>query len=158
MKPYINIVGIVLIATGFFLLATLLESSWLSANLSQLPDKMTIDQWETGFRHYGLIGVIIAGITNLFWYCLCQWVFKIYNPQDVEGKGIWWLILFGFTIVCSLGLAFLFASKYKVGGASVYLCYVGNGVLCFYLSTIIFSAPAFRHIPWPAAHLRILFL
>lgn len=156
MKPFIKIVGIVIIAVVFSLIVTLVGPSLWSANLPQLPENMTIDQWETGFGNHGLIGVVFAGIASLFWYCLCQWAFKIYNPQDVEKKGYIWLTLFLLTVILSLVLAFVFTLNFKVGGTYVYLFYVGNCGLCYYLSTFIFFTPTFQHIPWPAAHIRIL--
>ena len=157
MKQIGYILGIVLITVIFSLIVILGELPLLSANLPQLPEGITIEQWETGFTTWALGGVGIAGLASLLWYGLAQSVFKINSPEDAKGKSFAWGLLFLLSVIGAIAASAIFAVQVESGGFSVHLFFVLNGGLCYYLSTLLFSPSRFKYIPWGAAQIRPLF-
>ena len=157
MKPIGYIACIVLITVIFFLIVVLVELPWLSANLPQLPEGITKEQWETSFSSWALGGVCLAGSASLLWYILAQWSFKINHPEDAKGKGITWGVFFLITVIGAIATSVIFTMQVKIGGIAVHLLFVLNGAGCYYLSTLLFSPPVFKFIPWGAARIRPLF-
>ena len=156
MKPIGYIVCIVLIAVIFHLIVVFVELPFLSANLPQL-ENITIEQWETSFSSWALGGVYLAGVASLLWYVLAQWSFKINHPENAKGKGTIWGLLFLISVVGVIAASFIFTMQVKSGGVAVHLLFFLNGVGCYYLSTLLFSPPVFKFIPWGAARIRPLF-
>ena len=154
MKQIAHIFGIVLITAIFSIIVMLVELPWLSANLPQLPEDVTIEQWKTSFSSWAVGGVGIAGVASLLWYGLAQWGFKINNPQNTRGKSLIWGLLFLFSIIGAIALGAIFTTQVKSGGGAVYLCFIVNGFLCYYVSTLLFSPAVFKYIPWGAAQIR----
>ena len=154
MKQIVHISGIVVIIVIFSSIVVLVELPWLSANLPQLPEGVTIEQWKTSFSSWALGGVGVAGVASLLWYGLAQWRFKINNPKDAKGKGLIWGLLFLFSIIGAIALSAMFTTQVKNGSTSAFLCFIVNGSLCYYLSTLLFSPVVFKYIPWGAAQIR----
>ena len=152
-----KILGIAVIIVIFCLIVVLVELPSLSANLPQLPEGITIEQWETSFTTWALGGVSIAGLASLLWYGLAEWGFKINNPEDAKGKSLTWGLLFLLAVIGAIAASALFTAQVESGGFSVHLLFVLNGVFCYYLPTVLFSPSSFKYIPWGAAQIRPLF-
>ena len=156
MRPIGYITCIILIAVIFYCIVIFVELPLLSANLPQL-DGVTIEQWETGFSSWALGGVCLAGLVSLLWYGLAQWTFKINHPEHAKGKGIFWSVFFLISVLGAIAASFIFTMQVKSGGVAVHLLFVLNGAGCYYLSTLLFSPPILKYIPWGASRIRPLF-
>ena len=137
MKPLYDLLFICLIAFVFFLLAGIAEPYVFDLFPPQIASDITIEQWKGSFQKWAIIGVGTAFSASLLWYILAQWVFKINNPQ-AAGKRLIWALLALFPIGAIIaGVIGIKPAESDL--ALAYLFFVLNGLLCYYLATLLFS-------------------
>ena len=152
MKHVVYILGILLITFLFFLLAEFAEPAFFERFPPQLPADITMEQWKTSFQHWAKIGVYFAGGASLLWYVFAQWVFKINSPQTA-GKQLAWAFFFVFPIGAIVVGAFsIERAESSLLGPYGFLAM--NGLLCYYLATLLFSPSSFKYAPPGASQIR----
>ena len=152
MKHAGHISGILFIIILFFFLVHL-ELWFLDFNPPQLPDDLNIEQWKASFQRWTLICVGAAGFASLLWYGLAQWGFKINRWEDA-GKRSWWVFLFFLPIVAII-LSVIFVERAE-SGLRFEQCvfFIINGLLSYYLATLLFSPASFKYTPAGAKYIR----
>ena len=150
-----DVLYIFLVFVVFCLIAWFVEPFLLSLN-PQLPEGIEVGQWKTGFRIWSLFGVIFAGAMSVLWY-ICAYKLKISDSQSAKGKESIWILLLIISILSAIGVAVIFTIRLKFGNFLVYFFFLLNGTLCYYISTLLFSPPSSKHIPWGASLIRPLF-
>ena len=152
MKHAGHISGILFIIILFFFLVYL-ELWFLDLNPPQLPDGLNIEEWKASFQRWAFVCVGAASFASLLWYGLAQWGFKINRWEDA-GKRSWWIFLF-FLPILAIILSVIFVERAQSGlrfEQCVFL--VANGLLSYYLATVLFSPLAFKYTPVLAKHIR----
>ncbi len=158
MKHVGLICGILVIIGLFFLLVILGEVLIFEAYPPQLPDTGTTEQqqqqwmWIASFESWARVCVAIAGAASLLWYGLAQWTFKIRNEGKGSEKRVVWGLLFLFPIVAGIVSCILVDRAEKMWIA--YLFFILNGLIPYYLATLLFSPASFKYIPWGAKQIR----
>lgn len=147
-----NISGIAFIIILFIFLVYA-ELWFFDTYPSQLPDGVTMEQWKASFQMWAFICVASAGLASLLWYLFAQCTFKINRWEDSRKRPQWILcfILPSAAIVFSV----IFVKKAEGGlRAEQLIFFVVNGLLSYYLSTLLFSPSAFKYIPIGAKRIR----
>lgn len=152
MKHAGHISGILFILLLFFFLVYL-ELWFLDLNPPQLPDGLNIEQWKASFQRWAFVCVGTAGFASLLWYGLAQWTFKIKRWKDA-GKRSWWIVLF-FLPFLAIILSVIFVERAQ-SGLRLEQCifFLINGLLSYYLATLLFSPSSFKFTPVGAKHVR----
>ena len=152
MKHAGHISGITFIVVVFFLLVYL-ELWFLDVNPPQLPDGVEKDQWKASFQRWAFVCVGAAGFASLLWYGIAQWVFEINRWED-GGKRSWWVFLFFLPIVAII-LSVIFVERAE-SGLRFEQCvfFIINGLLSYYLATLLFSPASFKYTPAGAKYIR----
>ena len=151
-----DVLYILLVFVVFCLIAWFVEPFLLSLNSLQLPEGIEVGQWKTGFRNWSLFGVIFAGAMSVLWY-FYAYKFKISDSQSAKGKESIWVLLLIISILSAIGVAVIFTIRLKIGNFLVYLFFLINGPLCYYISTLLFSPSSSQYIPWWSSQIRPLF-
>ena len=104
---------------------------------SQLPDGVTMEQWQASFQKWAFICVASAGLASLLWYVLAQWTFKINRWEDSSKRWAWML----FCILPSVAIVFsvIFVKKAEGGLKAEQLIFFLNkwiAILLFLYSSI----------------------
>lgn len=144
MKHVGCILGIFFISAVFFGIV-LLEIIVLDSSPPQVPDDITIEEWLASFRMSALICLGSALVASLLWYGLAQWVFKINNPE-AAGKRMIWGLLFLLPIGAVI-LGIFSTARAESSLVWVYLFFLIDSVLCYWIATILFSPLAFKYTP-----------
>lgn len=152
MKHAGHISGILFIIILFFFLVYL-ELWFLDLNPPQLPDGLNMEEWKASFQRWAFICVGAAGFASLLWYGLAQWGFKINRWEDA-GKRSRWIFLFLFPIVAII-LGVIFVERAE-SGLRFEQCvfFIINGLLSYYLATLLFSPVSFKYTPAGAKYIR----
>ena len=153
VKPIGYIIGMVLLATLFFLGVIAAEDQLMDTWVNTGPN-ITLDEWRQVFTHWAQFGLAVAIAAGLFWFILGQWVFGLNRWSNANKKrNTWWLGLFA---VAMLGVVpgFVFTPAVQEWGRLAWVCYVVNNLALYYLTTVLFSPSSFKYVPWLAMRLR----
>ena len=112
-----------------------------------------VDQWRASFQKWAFICVGAAGFASLLWYGLAQWGFKINRWKDA-GKRSWWILLF-FLPILAITLSVIFVERAQ-SGLRFEQCFffLINGLLSYYLATMLCSPSSFKYTPLGAKYFR----
>ncbi|KJU82235.1 membrane protein [Candidatus Magnetobacterium bavaricum] len=113
-----------------------------------------IETWERLFMDGALILCYVSAVFSLFWYALAQLGLKVVDWKSA-GRRTWWVGLWlgVFAVTLAIGY-FHLKDTVEAGYGWAVACYVINGVLCYYLSTLLLSPVAFKYTPWGAMKVR----
>lgn len=144
VKPIINLVGITFIAFVFFFALVELEENLIKSWV--IPDTgITQQEWIDSFRTWALVGIVVAWFTSVIWYVLAQWGFKVNETKDTTARHIWFL-LFLFPVV-GVVISILLTPQTEEGAWVPKIFHLVNGILSYYLATVLFSPSAFKYTP-----------
>lgn len=143
----ICILGILLIAAFFVFLAVIVEPLVLDAFPPDLPNdpNMNLDQWMESFELWALVCVGTAVVASFLWYGIGQNVFNA-NGGKSYGKRGWWLFLF-ILPACAIIFSIFLIEEAESSLWLAYLCFVVNGLLPYYVSTVLFSPVSVKYTP-----------
>jgi hypothetical protein len=144
LKIIRNLVGITLISVLFYFALIHLEESFIYSMVVPMAG-MTINQWIDKFRHMALIGIGVAWLAALSWYVSAQWFFKV-NSFKEAGKRVVWALHFLFPVI-AIVITILLIPKAQEGSYLSYFILFINGILSYYLSTLLFSPSSFKYAP-----------
>ena len=147
-----HIFGIAFI-TVLFLFFAYLESLFLDANPPQLPEGVKIEQWMASFKTWAFVCVGAAGSASLLWYFLAQRIFKINRWEDTRGKRPIWLLL-SLLPTIAIVVSCICVERAESSLIVVYVFFFFNGLLSYYLATLLFSPSAFKYTPAGAKQIR----
>lgn len=157
---FANVVCILVIITLFGIAVIYVETPILETYPPQLPDaddnSIDIGQWISSFQKWAILCVVIAGLASLFWYVWAQWGFKI-NRREGHGKRLLWVLLFVVPIIIII-VSCIYVEEAKNSPWLAYLFFALNGLLPYYLTTLLFSPSSFKYAPFGAKLLRPRFL
>lgn len=152
MRHVGHIFGIAFV-TVLFLFFISLELWFLDANPPELLQGVKIEQWMASFQAWAFVCLGTAGFTSLLWYFLAQRIFKINRWEDTEGKRPIWLLLFLLPIIAIVVSCFC-VERTESSLIVVYLFFILNGLLPYYLATLLFSPSTFKYTPAGAKGVR----
>ena len=147
LQHVICILGILSIAAFFIFLAIIVEPLVLDAFPPDLPTHldMNLDQWMESFELWALVCVGAAVAASFLWYGFGQNVFKA-NGGKSYGKRGWWLFL-SVLPACAIIFSILLIEEAESSLWLAYLCFVVNGLLPYYVSTVLFSPVSVKYTP-----------
>ena len=145
LQHVICILGILLIAAFFVFLVVIVEPLVLDAFPPQLPTHLEMDQWMESFELWALICVGAATVASFLWYGFGQNVFKANNKKSYGKRGLW-----GFLFIlpaCAVIFSILLIEEAESSLWLAYLCFVVNGLVPYYLATVLFSPVSVKYTP-----------
>lgn len=145
LQHVICILGILLIAAFFVFLAVIVEPLVLDAFPPQLPTYLEMDQWMESFELWALVCVVAAIAAGFLWYVFGQNVFNANGGKSYGKRGIW-----GFLFIlpmCAVVFSILLIEEAESSLWLAYLCFVVNGLLPYYVSTVLFSPVSVKYTP-----------
>lgn len=152
----------------FFLVVTILlcalflllvyEIASLFVKLALVEPKegdVSIEDWANEYTKWaGQYGIGITSFGILLWYILAQWVFKV-DDYKKSGKRNWWITFFLFPITgVIISLLILVVSPIQSGFFWVVLFSILVPILCYWITTLLFSPSSFKYTPWGASKIR----
>ena len=152
LQHIICIFGILFITIFFLFIVIIVEPLMLEAIPPQLPIDLTMDEWMDSFQLWTCVCVGAATVTNILWYILGQNVFKADNGKSYGKRGLW-----GFLFVlpmCAVIFSIFFIEEAESSLWLAYLCFVVNGLLPYYLATVLFSPVSVKYTPIGAEQIR----
>lgn len=152
MKSIGYIFGIFSVAVLFLFVAYILEPMLLDTYQPNLPGDLTMEQWLSSFQDWALICVGAAVIASFIWYGFAGKVIKT-NYEKPSGKRGLWGFLFLLPAVAIVLSIFLVEETESIPWL-VYLCFVVNGFLPYYLATVFFSPLSVKYTPIGAMQIR----
>ena len=152
LQHTICILGILFITFLFIFVALIGETILLDAYPPQLSGNLTIEEWKANFQFWALVCVVTAGATSFLWYGFAQRVFKTNNEKSYGKRGMWGF-LFLLPVVAVIA-SVLFIKQTESSLWLAYLCFVGNGLIPYYLATVLFSPVAVKYTPIGAKKIR----
>ena len=151
MKYGRDILLIIIITAVFFFLIVRVESYFFDRFPPQLPAGITMEQWKASFEHWAKIGVYVAGGASLLWYVVAQLLLKVNKSQNA-GKRWIWAVFFLFPIgAIVVGIFFVERAENMFW---TNLFFIVNGLLGYYLATLLFSPSSFKYTPLGASQIR----
>lgn len=152
LKYLVHFVGISIISAVFYLLANFVEKDLLLERLVIPPPGVKLPQWLDSFKFWANWGITSSAGAVLLWYLIAQWGFKI-NHWSESGKRVIWGLFFILPVIVII-LGFVFTRQAQEFGWLAYLFYILNGLLCYYLATVLFSPSSFKYAPLGADKIR----
>ena len=129
------------------------EPPILEAYPPQLSDNnLTIAQWVANFQNWAIWCVISAGLASLLWYVLGQFGFKINTGKGVRKRIVWYLL--SFIPIITIIMSYIYIGEAESSLWLAKLFFVLNGILPYYLTTLLFSPPSFKYAPLGAKQIR----
>ena len=152
MKQHaICILGI-LVITIISVLAAHLEPMLFDTSPPQLPEDLTMEQWKESFEIWAFVCVGASVIAIFIWYLFAGKVIKT-NYEIPSGKRGWWLLLFVLPAV-AICLSIFLVEETESTPWLAYLCFVVNGLVPYYLATVLFSPTSVKYTPLGAMQMR----
>ena len=145
LQHLICILGILLIAAFFVFLVVIVEPLVLDAFPPQLPTYLEMDQWMKSFELWALVCVGAAAAASFLWYGIGQNVFNANGGRSYGKRGLW-----GFLFIlpaCAVVFSILLIEEAESSLWLAYLCFVVNGLLPYYLSTLFCSPVSVKYTP-----------
>ena len=146
------ILGILFITVLFVFLAIVVESLILEAFPPQLRTNLTMTQWLESFELWALVCVGAAAAASFLWYGIGQNVFNANGRKSYGKRGLW-----GFLFIlpaCAVIFSIFFIEETESSLWLAYLCFIGNGLLPYYVSTVLFSPVSVKYTPIGAERIR----
>ena len=131
---------------------TILESYPPRLPGPQQPGHLEIGQWISSFQKWAILCVVSAALASLLWYILAQWGFKI-NRGEEAGKRIVWYLLFLVPIITII-VSCIYVEEAESSLWLAKLFFALNGLLPYYLTTLLFSPLSFKYVPLGAEQIR----
>ena len=113
---------------------------------------LEIGQWISSFQKWAILCVVSAALASLLWYIWAQWVFQI-NRGKGAGKRTVWFLLFLVPIIISI-VSCIYVAEAKSSLWLANLFFFLNGLLPYYLTTLLFSPLSFKYAPIGAEQIR----
>ena len=148
----ICILGILLIAALFVFLVIIVEPLVLDAFPPQLPTYLEMDQWMESFGLWALVCVGASAAASFLWYWIGQNVFKANSEKSYGKRGLWGLLFI--LPICAVIVSILFIEEAESSLWLAYLCFGVNGLLPYYLATVLFSPVSVKYTPIGAEQIR----
>ena len=147
LQHIICILGILLIAAFFVFLAVIVEPIVIDAFPPILPkdSTMNLDQWMESFKLSALVCVAAAAVASFLWYGIGQNVFNANGGKSFGKRGLW-----GFLFIlpaCAIIFSILLVEETESSLWLAYLFFAMNGLLPYYLSTVLFSPVSVKYTP-----------
>ena len=152
MKP-IGYISAILFIIVLSILIFVGELFLLDTYPPQLPGDVTLGQWMTSFKKWASICIASAAFASLLWYILAQWGFKINRWEDTGGKRPIWLLLFLIPIIMTV-ISCIYIEPTESNQWLIYLFFLLNGLLPYYVTTLLLSPSTFKYIPVGAKKVR----
>ena len=151
MKHHIgHLLGIVTVSV-IFCVIILAEVLYFEANPPQLSN-LTKQDWIANFEFWAYICVGSAIVASILWYIFAQRVFKTDNQKSYGKRGRW-----GFLFLLpavAIGASILLVEQAKSSLWLAYMFFIVNGLLPYYLATLVFSPVAVKYTPIGAKGIR----
>ncbi len=149
-----NLVGMIFVAGFFLVFLYMVEAQYLLPRSIVPVPGVTLDQWLSSFKLWGVIGILTALAASLLWYILAQWVFRVNNLSDAGPRRVWEALIL--IPILSVVAALFFTRSAQAGEMLAYALYIVNALLCYYFSTVLFSPSSHKFVPYFASFLRPL--
>lgn len=125
--------------------------------LDRIPPELPetdLEEWKASFQYWARI-VVAACLMSIIWYILARWCFKVNKIKDA-GKRLWWGLFALIPIIAAIlgGVIGIAEAKASLGLYLSYLFFGLNVVVCYYLSTLLFSPSSFKYTPLGASAIR----
>ncbi len=154
MKHALNLFGMISVAFLFyFVIVSILEEQYILPQAIIPLAGVRFDQWLNSFRYWAGIGVATAVSASILWYILGQWILRVNNLSDSGKRGTWFL--FVFLPIAANAAAIIFTRQAQVGMWAAYTLHAVNALLCYYISTLLFSPPSYKYAPPLASLIRV---
>ena len=153
LAGYISAILLIIAVFGFAIIYV--ETFILELYPPQLPGDSDLikGQWIKSFQNWAALCVGSAAISSILWFILAQWVFKIDQWEDTEGKRPIWGLLFLVPIIVVI-VSCISIKQTESSLLLVYCFFLLNGLAPYYISTVLFSPSAFKYIPVLAKPIR----
>ena len=152
LQHAICICCILFIAVLFVFIVLIGETTLLNA----YPPELSVnkEQWMESFEFWALVCVGAAVAASFLWYGFGQNVFKTNGEKSYGKRGLW-----GFLFIlpaCAVIFSILLIEEAESSLWLAYLCFVVNGLLPYYISTVLFSPVPVKYTPIGAKGTRSL--
>ena len=113
----------------------------------QLPNdpNMNLDQWMESFELWALVCVGAAAVASFLWYGFGQNVFKANGGKSYGKRGLWGFLFF--LPACAIIFSIFLIEETESSLWLAYLFFAVNGLLPYYLSTVLFSPVSVKYTP-----------
>ena len=152
MRHVGHIFGIAFVTVLFFFFISV-EIWLLDTNPPQLREGVNMEQWMASFQAWAFVCLGTAGFASLLWYFLAQRIFKINRWEDTAGKRPIWLLL-SLLPAIAIVVSCICVERADSDLIVVYLFFIWNGLMPYYLATLLFSPSAFKYTPAGAKQIR----
>ncbi|MFL6335835.1 MAG: hypothetical protein ACJ754_21200 [Pyrinomonadaceae bacterium] len=151
MKHFAHIVCIVLVFVAFFLLMVNIEENYVLTDKVIPPAAVTLEEWLENFNFWGTVGLGASLLAAVLWYVCGQWI-KLDDWRSANKRPLW----AGLAVLAAVGIviAILRTGRAQEGAALAYGFYTLNGLLSYYLATVMFSPTSFKYTPYGATKIR----
>ena len=141
------ILGILFFTALFVFLAIVVQPLILEAFPPQLPTylNLTMEQWLESFELWALVCVVSAAIASFLWYILGQNVFNANGGKSYGKRGLWGFLFI--LPVCAVIFSILLIEEAESSLWLAYLCFVVNGLVPYYVATVLFSPVSVKYTP-----------
>lgn len=155
MKHIVNIAGMAVVAGLLCAVTVLGETRLLYETISGLPEGAgTLEEWIDDFARWGVGGIVVSFSTALLWYAIGQWVLRVERPRDCDRRPIW-IALTLFPLLAAVAPIFALIGPGQ-GGWLAYSLFFANTLICYYISTALFSPSSYKYTPVGAAAVRAI--
>ena len=154
MREHVYCILGILSITVLFVFLAVVQPLILEAFPPQLRTNLTMTQWLESFELWARVCVGAAAVASFLWYGLGQNVFSA-NGGKSYGKRDLWGFLF-ILPVCAVIFSILLIEEAESSLWLAYLCFIVNGLLPYYVSTILFSPVSVKYTPIGAKGTRSL--
>ena len=146
------ILGILFITALFVFLAIVVEPLILEAFPPQLRTNLTMTQWLESFELWALVCVGAAAAASFLWYGIGQNVFNANGEKSYGKRGLWGFLFI--LPVCAVIFSIFLIEEAESSLWLAYLCFVVNGLLPYYVATVLFSPVSVKYTPIGAERIR----
>ncbi len=144
IKLVVNVVGITIVGILNYIFLIKVQENVIFEKVVPLAG-VTINQWIDTFRSLAVIGIASSLLAALIWFGLGQWGFRV-DTWDDTGKRPIWLILLLIPVITAVVLMFK-TPEAQEGAMWAYFFHLLNGLLCYFLGTLLFSPSSFKFSP-----------
>ena len=152
LQHAICILGMLFIIFFFIFLALIGETILLDTYPPQLSGNLTIEAWKANFQLWALVCVVTAGAASFLWYGFAQKVFKTNNEKSYGKRGMWGFLFLLPAVAVIASVLLIEQTESSLWLA--YLCFVANGLVPYYLATVLFSPTSVKYTPIGAKKIR----
>ena len=139
------ILGILFFTVLFVFLAIVVEPIILESYPPQLRQPLTMSQWLESFELWALVCVGAAAVASFLWYGIGQNVFKATGGKSYGKRGLWGFLFI--LPVCTVILSIFLIEEAESSLWLAYLCFAVNGLVPYYLATVLFSPVSVKYTP-----------